>query len=67
MTLERTGDNEKQRIFGHKCLVVSFQNLSKEQADYCIARMKPYEDPKTGRSVPDAYDYVTFTHDLFIN
>jgi spectrin alpha len=43
-----------------------FANLTKEQAEYCIARMKPYKDP-SGRSILDAYDYVTFTHDLFIN
>ena len=48
-------------------LFVSFQNLTKDQADYCIARMKPYEDPKSGRTIPDAYDYVNFTHDLFVN
>lgn len=29
--------------------------------------MKPYEDPKTGRVMPDAYDFVTFTRELFIN
>ncbi len=52
-----------------KLIIVSplFQNLTKDQADYCIARMKPYEDPKSGRTVPDAYDYVNFTHDLFVN
>jgi len=43
-----------------------FANLTKEQAEYCIARMKPYKDP-SGRTILDAYDYVTFTHDLFIN
>ena len=43
------------------------QNVSPEQADYCIKRMKPYVDPKTGRPVPDAYDYVEFTRDVFIN
>ena len=26
-------------------------NLSKEMADYCIARMKPYVDPKTGQGI----------------
>lgn len=43
-----------------------YANLTKEQADYCIARMKPYVD-KTGRSVPDSYDFVDFTHQLFVN
>jgi len=43
-----------------------FQNLTKEQAEYCISRMKPYQD-SSGRTILDAYDYVTFTNDLFIN
>lgn len=43
-----------------------FANLTKEQAEYCIKRMKPYKDA-TGRTILDAYDYVTFTNDLFIN
>jgi len=43
-----------------------FANLTKEQAEYCIQRMKPYKD-SSGRQILDAYDYVTFTHDLFIN
>jgi len=42
------------------------QNLTKEQAEYCISRMKPYQD-SSGRTILDAYDYVTFTNDLFIN
>ncbi|KAH9498945.1 hypothetical protein Btru_003975 [Bulinus truncatus] len=41
-----------------------YANLTKEQADYCISRMRPYVD-KTGRAVPDSYDYVDFTHQLF--
>ena len=28
-----------------------YSNLSKEMADYCSARMKPYVDPKTGQSI----------------
>lgn len=50
------------------CVNISrlFQNLTKEQADYCISRMKPYVD-KTGRAIPDAYDYVDFTRQLFVN
>ncbi|KAK7505097.1 hypothetical protein BaRGS_00003667 [Batillaria attramentaria] len=43
-----------------------YANLTKEQADYCISRMKPYVD-KTGRAIPDAYDYVDFTRQLFVN
>merc|ERR1712232_562280 len=47
---------EKQYITANEL----YQNLTKEQADYCIDRMKPFVD-KTGRVVPDAYDYVDFT------
>jgi len=43
-----------------------YANLTREQADYCVQRMRPYEDPKTGRTVPDSYDYATFTNELFI-
>jgi spectrin alpha len=43
-----------------------FANLTKEQAEYCMSRMKPYRD-SAGRTVLDAYDYVSFTNDLFIN
>ena len=28
-----------------------YSNLSKEMADYCIARMKPYVDPRTGQGI----------------
>ena len=28
-----------------------YAHLSKEMADYCSARMKPYVDPKTGQSI----------------
>ncbi|MPC54664.1 Spectrin alpha chain [Portunus trituberculatus] len=38
-----------------------YQNLTKEMADYCVGRMKPYEDPKTGSTVPGALDYMEFT------
>merc|ERR1712107_481027 len=31
-----------------------YSNLSKEMADYCIQRMKPYTDPRTGQSVTGA-------------
>ncbi|XP_060065678.1 spectrin alpha chain-like isoform X1 [Ylistrum balloti] len=43
-----------------------YANLTKEQADYCIARMKPYVD-KTGREVVDSYDYADFTRSMFVN
>ena len=42
------------------------QNLTKEQADYCISRMKPYVD-RSGRALPDAYDYADFTGSMFVN
>lgn len=42
------------------------QNLTKEQADYCIARMRPYID-KSGRPIPDSYDFVDFTKSMFVN
>ncbi|KAL5013103.1 hypothetical protein ScPMuIL_011654 [Solemya velum] len=43
-----------------------YANLTKEQADYCIARMKPYVD-KTGREIPGSYDYADFTRSMFVN
>uniref|UniRef100_A0A8C7J5H5 Spectrin alpha, non-erythrocytic 1 n=1 Tax=Oncorhynchus kisutch TaxID=8019 RepID=A0A8C7J5H5_ONCKI len=43
-----------------------YQNLSKEQADYCISHMKPYLDSK-GREMPSAFDFVEFTRSLFVN
>ncbi|XP_076436788.1 spectrin alpha chain-like isoform X4 [Babylonia areolata] len=43
-----------------------YANLTKDQADYCISRMKPYVD-KMGRAIPDTYDFVDFTRQLFIN
>ena len=42
----------------------SFQSLTKEQAEYCIDRMRPYVDDK-GREIPGAYDYKTFCEELF--
>ncbi|ODM87835.1 Spectrin alpha chain [Orchesella cincta] len=44
-----------------------YSNLTKEMADYCVSRMKPYVDPKTGHPIPGALDYVDFTHQLFQN
>uniref|UniRef100_A0A8D2M9F4 Spectrin alpha chain, non-erythrocytic 1 n=4 Tax=Passeriformes TaxID=9126 RepID=A0A8D2M9F4_ZONAL len=43
-----------------------YQNLTREQADYCISHMKPYMDGK-GRELPAAYDYIEFTRSLFVN
>ncbi|XP_040180668.1 spectrin alpha chain, non-erythrocytic 1 isoform X1 [Rana temporaria] len=43
-----------------------YQNLTREQADYCISHMKPYMDSK-GRELPSSYDYVEFTRSLFVN
>ncbi|XP_068925579.1 spectrin alpha chain, non-erythrocytic 1 isoform X9 [Petaurus breviceps papuanus] len=43
-----------------------YQNLTREQADYCISHMKPYVDGK-GRELPSAFDYVEFTRSLFVN
>ncbi|ESO95207.1 hypothetical protein LOTGIDRAFT_202396 [Lottia gigantea] len=43
-----------------------YANLTREQADYCIARMKPYVD-KSGRTIADSYDYADFTRQLFVN
>uniref|UniRef100_A0A183DRT6 EFhand_Ca_insen domain-containing protein n=1 Tax=Gongylonema pulchrum TaxID=637853 RepID=A0A183DRT6_9BILA len=40
-------------------------NLTPEQAEYCIKRMKPYTDAISGRSVPGALDYEQFVHTLF--
>lgn len=42
-----------------------YANLTKEMADYCVARMKPYVDPKTGHPISGALDYVEFTRTLF--
>jgi len=42
-----------------------YTNLTKEMADYCVQRMKPYTDPKTGHAVTGALDYVDFTRKLF--
>ncbi|KHN88357.1 Spectrin alpha chain [Toxocara canis] len=42
-----------------------YANLTPEQAEYCIKRMKPYSDAMSGRSVPGALDYEQFVHTLF--
>ena len=43
------------------------QNLTKEQADYCVRKMVPYVDPKTGERVAGTLDYSKFVHELFVN
>merc|ERR1712106_1127974 len=42
-----------------------YSNLSKEMADYCIAKMKPYVDPRTSQGITGALDYMEFTRTLF--
>lgn len=42
-----------------------YANLTPEQAEYCIKRMKPYTDTISGRSIPGALDYEQFVHTLF--
>jgi len=49
------------------CYCLLPQNLTKDMAEYCMRRMKKYVDPKTGREVPNGYDYVDFTRTLFQN
>ncbi|XP_015840607.1 spectrin alpha chain isoform X3 [Tribolium castaneum] len=44
-----------------------YANLTKEMADYCVARMKPYVEPKTERTIAGALDYIEFTRTLFQN
>lgn len=44
---------------------LTLQNLTKEMADYCVQRMKPFTDAKTGNVVSGALDYVDFTRKLF--
>ena len=56
-----SGRKEKHKI------LFCFQNLTKEMADYCVARMKPYVDPKTERPIAGALDYIEFTRTLFQN
>ncbi|MCP9263394.1 Spectrin alpha chain [Dirofilaria immitis] len=42
-----------------------YANLTPEQAEYCIKRMKPYTDAISGRTIPGALDYEQFVHTLF--
>ena len=41
------------------------QNLTAEQAEYCIKKMKPYIDAVSGRSIQGGLDYEQFVHALF--
>ena len=43
---------------------VCLQTLSKEQAEYCVKRMKSYKGPD-GRTVNGALDYKEFAQTLF--
>ncbi|XP_013112769.1 spectrin alpha chain isoform X1 [Stomoxys calcitrans] len=42
-------------------------NLTKDMADYCVLRMKPYVEPRSGQPIKDALDYIEFTRTLFQN
>ena len=42
-----------------------YANLTPEQAEYCIQRMKPYTDASSGRVIQGGLDYETFVHSLF--
>ena len=44
--------------------MLSSQSLSKEQAEYCVQRMKPYKG-LDGRTVSGALDYKEFAKTLF--
>lgn len=44
-----------------------YANLTKEMADFCVARMKPFVEPKTERPIAGALDYIEFTRTLFQN
>lgn len=59
-------------FFGNLINFISFfslraQNLTRDMADYCTNRMKPYIDPKTGQPINGALDYIDFTRTLFQN
>lgn len=55
------------RFLLHLTRFIAFQNLTKDMADYCVQRMKPYVDSKTGHPINGALDYVEFTRTLFQN
>lgn len=43
-----------------------YANLTKDMADYCMRKMKPYVDARTGNEINNAYDYMDFTKTLFV-
>lgn len=62
--------NTQYKTIFCKCINIgmySFQNLTKDMADYCVARMKPFVDVKTERPITGALDYIEFTKTLFQN
>lgn len=54
-------------IMAHFFLIAFFQNLTPEQAEYCIKRMNPYIQSGTGQTIQGALDYETFVQELFQN
>ncbi len=44
-----------------------YDHLSRDMADYCMGKMKPYVNAKTDEPVQDAYDFMEFTRTLFQN
>ncbi|CAJ0583549.1 unnamed protein product, partial [Mesorhabditis spiculigera] len=42
-----------------------YANLTPEQAEFCIHRMKPYTDAISGRNIPGGLDYEQFVHTMF--
>nr|CAD2192579.1 unnamed protein product [Meloidogyne enterolobii] len=42
-----------------------YANLTPEQAEYCIKRMKPYVDAVSGRTIAGALDFEQFVHSMF--
>merc|ERR1719232_1494314 len=44
-----------------------YDHLSKDMADYCLGKMRPYTNPQTGETIQDAYDFMEFTRTLFQN
>merc|ERR1711874_298653 len=44
-----------------------YDHLSKDMADYCIGKMRPFNDPGSGEVKEDAYDFMEFTRTLFQN
>lgn len=42
-----------------------YANLTPEQAEFCIKRMKPYTDTISGRAIQGGLDYEQFVHVLF--